>query len=73
MKCLYCNLNLEQALLAGVEVDYCPSCYGLWFEENELQWAKDEKAKIDGILCAVGKYASNPRCENLKCTGDYKE
>ena len=42
-KCPQCNLKLEQALLAGVEVDYCPSCYGLWFDEDELQWAKDEK------------------------------
>lgn len=43
MRCPYCNLKLDQALLAGVEVDYCPSCYGLWFEEDELQGAKDEK------------------------------
>ncbi len=42
-KCPYCKLQLEQSLLAGVEVDYCPLCYGLWFEEGELQWAKDEK------------------------------
>jgi len=42
-KCPQCNLKLEQALLAGVEVDYCPSCYGLWFDEDELQLAKDEK------------------------------
>lgn len=41
--CPQCNLRLPQALLIGVEVDYCPSCYGLWFEENELEWAKDEK------------------------------
>ena len=41
--CPQCNLKLDQALLAGVEVDYCPSCYGLWFEEHELEWAKDEK------------------------------
>ena len=43
MKCPYCKVQLEQSLLAGVEVDYCPRCYGLWFQEDELQWAKDEK------------------------------
>ena len=42
-KCPQCNLKLEQTLLAGVEVDYCSLCYGLWFEEEELQQAKDEK------------------------------
>jgi len=42
-KCPQCNLEFEKALMAGVEIDYCPRCYGLWFEENELEWAKDAK------------------------------
>lgn len=28
-----------------MEVDYCPNCLGLWFEQDELQQAKDEKDK----------------------------
>ena len=47
MRCPLCNIPLQQALLSGVEVDYCPRCYGLWFEEEELRLAKDEK---DGNL-----------------------
>lgn len=44
MKCPVCKTKkLEQAILSGVEIDYCPKCYGLWFEEDELRWAKDEK------------------------------
>lgn len=44
MRCPVCkHRKLDQAILSGVEVDYCPRCYGLWFEENELQWAKDEQ------------------------------
>ncbi|MBI1984518.1 MAG: zf-TFIIB domain-containing protein [Candidatus Wildermuthbacteria bacterium] len=44
MKCPVCKTRkLEQAIFSGVEVDYCPRCYGLWFEEDELQFAKDEK------------------------------
>jgi len=27
----------------NVEVEYCPRCYGLWFQKDELQEAKDEK------------------------------
>ncbi|HEX9721717.1 MAG TPA: zf-TFIIB domain-containing protein [Candidatus Paceibacterota bacterium] len=42
-KCPQCNIQLEKAMVANVEVDYCPRCYGLWFEEDELQWAKDAK------------------------------
>lgn len=35
--------KLKKVLLAGVEVDYCPACFGLWFEEDELRQAKDVK------------------------------
>jgi len=28
-----------------VETDYCPKCLGLWFEQDELLGAKDEKDK----------------------------
>ncbi|MDP2641286.1 MAG: zf-TFIIB domain-containing protein [Candidatus Yanofskybacteria bacterium] len=44
-KCPHHLVSLEQALLSGVEVDYCPTCYGLWFDQEELRWAKDEKDK----------------------------
>ncbi|MBI2642695.1 MAG: zf-TFIIB domain-containing protein [Candidatus Wildermuthbacteria bacterium] len=44
MRCPVCKTTkLDKALLSGVEVDYCPKCYGLWFEEDELREAKDEK------------------------------
>ena len=42
-KCCLCNVKFEQAILANVEVDYCPRCYGLWFAEDELAEAKDTK------------------------------
>ncbi|TSC55576.1 MAG: hypothetical protein Greene041639_572 [Parcubacteria group bacterium Greene0416_39] len=44
MRCPVCKTSkLDIILLAGVEVDYCPRCYGLWFEQDELQEAKNEK------------------------------
>ena len=43
MSCPFCKTKLEKAIFCGVEVDYCPSCLGLWFEEDELRWAKDVK------------------------------
>ena len=42
-KCPMCNTLLELTLVSGVEIDYCPKCYGLWFQEDELREAKDEK------------------------------
>ena len=43
MKCPKCKIPLLSAILARVEVNYCSQCLGLWFEEEELRWAKDEK------------------------------
>ncbi len=44
MKCPICeNIELKSVILHNVEVDYCPNCLGLWFEREELRWAKDEK------------------------------
>jgi len=43
MQCPLCSSSLEKALVSHVEVDYCTRCYGLWFEEDELRQAKDER------------------------------
>lgn len=45
MKCPICKKPLSSTILCNVEVNYCPNCLGLWFEEEELRWAKDEKDK----------------------------
>lgn len=33
---------MERALLYNVEIDYCPKCFGLWFDKDELRLAKDK-------------------------------
>ena len=43
MNCPLCKIKLDKALLTEVEIDYCSKCYGLWFEEEELRFAKDAK------------------------------
>ena len=43
MNCPLCKNELEKAIFYGVEVDYCPLCLGLWFEDDELRLAKDKK------------------------------
>lgn len=45
LKCPKCKVFLEKEIFHNVEVDYCPKCMGLWFEENELRLAKDDKDK----------------------------
>lgn len=43
MLCPHCKASLDKAIFYGVEIDYCPNCLGLWFEEDELRLAKDDK------------------------------
>ncbi len=45
MNCPICEIKLKSTILHNVEVDYCSHCLGLWFEKDELRWAKDEKDK----------------------------
>jgi hypothetical protein len=43
MVCPNCNLDLKKIIFHNVEIDYCPRCLGLWFQEDELRQAKDDK------------------------------
>jgi len=43
MICPKCKINLEKALFYNTEVDYCPRCLGMFFEEEELRWTKDAR------------------------------
>ncbi|OGZ27462.1 MAG: hypothetical protein A2365_03255 [Candidatus Nealsonbacteria bacterium RIFOXYB1_FULL_40_15] len=46
MNCPVCKKSqLKAEIFHNTEVDYCPFCLGLWFEEGELRIAKDEKDK----------------------------
>lgn len=36
MKCPNCNCDLLMSERMGIEVDYCPSCRGVWLDRGEL-------------------------------------
>lgn len=37
MKCPVCkDVNLRMSERQGVEIDYCPSCRGIWLDRGEL-------------------------------------
>ena len=36
MKCPSCTTELKIADRSGVEIDYCPSCRGVWLDRGEL-------------------------------------
>jgi len=37
--------KLKKALFHDVEIDYCQKCLGIWFDQDELRMAKDDKDK----------------------------
>lgn len=45
MDCVNGHGKLEKSLFHNTEVDYCPECLGIWFEQDELRWAKDDADK----------------------------
>ena len=36
MKRPVCDANLQMTERSGVEIDYCPSCRGVWLDRGEL-------------------------------------
>ncbi|MCB1126125.1 MAG: zf-TFIIB domain-containing protein, partial [Verrucomicrobiae bacterium] len=37
MRCPKCNTReLVATRVRGIEVDQCPACHGIWFDESEL-------------------------------------
>lgn len=36
MKCPVCQVELKIADRAGIEIDYCPNCRGVWLDRGEL-------------------------------------
>lgn len=45
MNCPNDNQPLSKAMFHHVEVDYCPTCLGIWFDKDELRLAKDDADK----------------------------
>ena len=43
--CPKCKQELNRAIFYNTEVDYCSQCLGLWFDQEELRLAKDDKDK----------------------------
>jgi hypothetical protein len=58
MNCPRCaNVNLTMSERAGVEIDYCPTCRGVWLDRGEL----------DKILeRSVAPQSGNGRNEELR-------
>jgi len=70
MKCPNCDNDLVQTKRDDVEVEYCPSCRGLWLSRQELEeledevfdFGDDEKGAL--IFNATDSSRKCPQCSN---------
>lgn len=57
MLCPKCGNKLETIEKRGIEVDYCESCKGVWFDFKEIEQLSDSIKEFNIVA---------PRLENLK-------
>ncbi len=70
MKCPKCENELLQATkVRGVEVDRCPECHGVWFDERELPRLLDE-APSDLRPIRGGKVVDDVNRQKANCPRD---
>ncbi|MBX9897147.1 MAG: zf-TFIIB domain-containing protein [Qipengyuania sp.] len=47
MLCPHCKVDLVMADRQGIEIDYCPSCRGVWLDRGELDKIIERSAAYD--------------------------
>lgn len=61
MLCPHCKVDLVMADRQGIEIDYCPSCRGVWLDRGEL----------DKIIERSASYAPVPAPQVPPSPGGY--
>jgi len=65
--CPRCNVGMKLETRLGVEVDKCPECKGIWFDNNELDKLSGGRALEGAIFTArvLGKELKCPACGDI--------
>jgi Zn-finger nucleic acid-binding protein len=63
MTCPHCAVPLVMSERQGVEIDYCPTCRGVWLDRGELDKIL-ERAAADTAPPARGAPQSPPSYQN---------
>lgn len=73
MHCPSCYTRLEITERAGIEIDYCPSCRGIWLDRGELDKIL-ERSSVAAVSHAPSapprhrEYEEKPRRKKKKRT-----
>jgi Zn-finger nucleic acid-binding protein len=71
MKCPNDSTTLVMSERAGVEIDYCPECRGVWLDRGELDKIL-ERAELDATRSAAPP-AAPPRDVRERPRSDYDD
>ena len=73
MKCPVCPESvLVMTDKQGVEIDYCPSCRGVWLDRGELDKLMEKSAAREGVAYGQGKPGSSPNARPDFVDSDYR-
>src|SRR5262245_60662229 len=76
--CVKCDSVLDKGTYAGVEVDLCPNCGGLWLDKGELdKIEKGTEEQVDTLRKSLGGTGKSTPSEIqtacVACDGTLKE
>ena len=59
MKCPTCAIDLVMSERQGIEIDYCPTCRGVWLDRGELDKIieRSAPARVEAPQASAQEYA----------------
>lgn len=79
MKCPVCpETNLIMSERQGVEIDYCPSCRGVWLDRGELDKIIERSSASENVATAISHpqprhYQQPERYHDRQYTNDHSQ
>lgn len=73
MKCPRDNIDLVMADRQGIEIDYCPTCRGVWLDRGELDKVIERSAAVPQRNDPQQARAYDPRREHDRGYGERGE
>ena len=71
MKCPKCQGELHEMTVEGVALDFCSSCKGMWFDEDEMAFLTELPSDLPEPEVTRGAAATActcPRCQTARPT-----
>lgn len=71
--CPVCKVNLVMTSREGVEIDYCPTCRGVWLDRGELDKIIERNIAAGGAQTGAAPMDQQPDPRNAPPSGYYED